>query len=140
MTSTWDEFARKIHTNTMRIEELTALVGFIKEFDAVNNDIIVIGFYQEAMAWRFDFTGWTEFIKKAVEGKMSAKEIAVLIEYLHDFDHGNEQVLAHTFDKDNHHYWSKHTTHRNFMGTFSRGKWKYSKKFLEQYREAKGCR
>jgi hypothetical protein len=60
---------------------------------------------------------------------MSSRQISALVEYLHDFDHANHQVLAYTIGKK--HYWRDHGSYRSWMGVFSNGAWKYSKKYKE---------
>lgn len=140
MTAEWDAFAHKIRANSMTIEDITGLVEFLKEFDAANNDIIVTGVKRYMEVWHFDFTGWEMFMNQCLTGKMSSRQMETLIGYLHDFDHGNEQVLAYTIGKK--HYWRDHKSFRSWMGTFSNGEWKYSERYKEsvkKYEESREC-
>lgn len=135
MSSLWDSFAQKIHSGNIMIDEMVELIEFIKEFDNVNDNII-----SHTMITRlknltnFDFSDWNMFSIYMQTGSVHRVILEYFISELHTFDHENEQVLMYSFTKDKH-YWVKHHTFRNWMGTFKNGKWNYSKQYNKIQKE-----
>jgi hypothetical protein len=134
MSSLWDSFAQKIQSGNIDIEEFTELIEFLKEFDAVNNGIMKNLMITQLNFVHHNFVDWDLFEAYIKTGSVHKRVLEWFISTLHDFDHANDQVIMYSFSK-NKHYWSKHHTYRNWMGTFKAGKWKYSKQFNEIHNE-----
>jgi hypothetical protein len=133
MSSLWDEYAQKIYTGKIKIEEMTDLVEFLRGFDAVNKNIIGDGLKRWMKPSGYEFTDYLAF-EGHLKGKVHPHVLNYFIGALHDFDHANEQVLMYSFTK-NKNYWRKHHTFRNWMGTFKDGAWVYSKQIRESRAE-----
>lgn len=137
MSSLWDEYAQKIYSGNIQIEDITGLINFLRDFDKVNNNVIGILIKRHLGFVKYDFIDWDMFEINMKTGSVHRRVLEYFIGALHDFDHANEQVLMYTFTT-NKNYWKKHTMYKNWMGTFKNGAWVYSKKWKEIHAEVEG--
>lgn len=123
MSSFWDSLGQKIVDGTIKYEEIAELVEFLKEFEAVNGNVIV----SMQKPWlrtmsRYEFADWGMFLHDMQNKGMSRRTLEEFISQMHSYDHTVDQVIMNSFWKDKH-YWKKHKVYRNFMGTFKDGVW-----------------
>lgn len=137
MSSLWDEYAQKIYSGNIQVEDITVLINFLRDFDKVNKNVAGDIVRHQLGLIKYNFIDWDMFEINMKTGSVHRRVLEYFIGALHDFDHANEQVLMYTFTT-NKNYWRKHNTYKNWMGTFKDGAWVYSKKWREIHVEVEG--
>lgn len=130
MSSLWDEFAQKIYSGSVNIEEFIDLIAFLKDFDNVHGDILKRIMITQLRLINYQFTDWDMFEIYLKTGSVHRRVLEYFIGALHDFDHSNEQVLMYTYEPKKR-YWKTHNQFKTWMGVFKDGVWTYSKKWKD---------
>lgn len=123
MSSTWDTFARKVRDGSLTLDELKELLQFLREFDVANNGVLLKDM-PRYMKQYYHFTTLDQLEFDVQNKGITQNALSWFIETLHSYDHAIDQVMMYTFNPGKEkHYWAKHTSYTNMLGTFKNGIW-----------------